>query len=89
MIPQPLGHCAALVDDMLVDVHADHAAAAAQHLMQIVVHDKAEIGLAAGAIKQYDLLAVVLLEHGRDQLYIMVDLVVLTDHVVFQLAVRG
>ena len=74
---------------MLVDIHADHAAAAVQHLVQIIVHDKAEVGLAAGAVEQHDLLAVVLLKHGRDQLDIVVDLVVFADHVVFELAVCG
>ena len=55
----------------------------------IVIHDKAEVGLAAGAVQQHDLVAVVLLKHGRNQLDIMVDLIVLADHVVFQLAVCG
>ena len=60
-----------------------------QYLVNVVIHDKAEVGFAAGAVQQHDLVAVVLLKHGRNQLNVVVDLIVLADHVVFQLAVCG
>ena len=74
---------------MLLDIYADHAAAAMEHLVQIVIHDKAEIGLAAGAVEQHDLVAVILLKHRCNQFDIMVDLIVFADHIVLQLAVCG
>ena len=89
MVSQPFCHGAAFLNHMLVDVHTDHAAAAVQHLMQVIVHHKAQIGLATGAVEQHDLIAVVLREHGGDQLDIVVDLIIFADHVVFQLAIRG
>ena len=50
---------------------------------------KAEVGLAAGAVQQHNFVAVILLEHRRNQFDVVVDLIVLADHVVFQLAVCG
>ena len=89
VIAETLGHCTALIDNVLLDVHADDTAAAMQYLVDVVIHDKAEVGFAAGAVQQHDLVAVVLLKHGRNQLNVVVDLIVLADHVVFQLAVCG
>ena len=89
MIAQPLCHRPAFLDHMLVDIHADHTAAAAQHLVQVIVHYKTEVGFSAGAVKQHDLLAVILFEHRSHQLNIVVDLVILADHVVLELAFRG
>lgn len=40
MIAETLRHRAALVDDMLLDIYADHAAAAMEHLVQIVIMTK-------------------------------------------------
>ena len=60
-----------------------------QHLVDIVIHDKTEVGFAAGAVQQHNFVDVILLEHGRNQFDVVVDLIVLADHVVFQLAVCG
>ena len=66
MIAETLRHRTALVNNVLLDVHADDTAAAMQYLVDVVIHDKAEVGFAAGAVQQHDLVAVVLLKHGRN-----------------------
>ena len=63
VIAETLRHRTALVNNVLLDVHADDTAAAMQYLVDVVIHDKAEVGFAAGAVQQHDLIAVVLLKH--------------------------
>ena len=89
VVTETLRHCTALVNNVLLDIHADNAAATMQHLVDIVIHDKTEVGFAAGAVQQHNFVDVILLEHGRNQFDVVVDLIVLADHVVFQLAVCG
>ena len=89
MIAQTLGHLLAFRYNVRIDIDTDDAASTAQHIAQVIVHDKGQIRLAAGTVKQQNFLAVILLEHGCNQFDIVIDLIVLSDHVVFDFAVRS
>ena len=60
-----------------------------QLIGDVIIQHKAQVGFAAGAVEQDDLPALVGLKKRRHQLYIMIDLIVFADFIVFQLAVPG
>ena len=88
VVAQTLRHFCAFLHYMLIVVNTDDTAALFEHITQIVIHDKAQIGLAAGTVQQQDLLRL-LFKHRRNQLHIMVNLIVFAHHIVFELALRG
>ncbi len=87
MITEPLCHCPAFFNNMLINVNADHAAPPPQHIVQVIIHHKAEIRFSTGAVQKDDFLPVVFFEHGGNQFNIVVYLVIFTDHIVFELSV--